>query len=145
MWNVSAMQCCGVKEIAGVRSAFVNCTPGTFDKFEQGLRTYLAPNFGVPLNAYFVFTAVVNTLTPLYGEAFKAFILANDLGTVIESTVNTNPNSSNPLKVYLWTLNLVNVRAWYANQPAAKRLETEKAIGVVRQNSTAPRAIPIIQ
>lgn len=142
MWTVSGMQCCGVKEISGVRSAFTHCTPGTFDQFEAGLRNYLAPNYGVPTNAYFVFTAVETSLTPTYGEAFKAFILKNDLGTVIETTVNRNPNSNNPLRVYLWTMNLPNIKAWYNNQSPNKRLAAEKFAGMIASNATAPHAIP---
>lgn len=141
MWNVTGMQCCGVKEIGGVRAAYTHNTPGTFDQFEAGLRNYLAPNYGNPTNAYFIFTAVENTLTPAYGEAFKAFILKNDLGTVMESAVNRNPNSNNPLRVYLWTMNLANVKVWYANQPLVKRLATEKALGVLSQSATAPHVI----
>jgi hypothetical protein len=47
-----------------------------------------------------------------YGERFAAYIRRHNLGTVTASKRVENPNSGNQLKVWVWTINKRNLRAW---------------------------------
>lgn len=49
-----------------------------------------------------------------YGDRFKAFIEKNKFGTVMETGWNVNPNSSNDLKLFLWTIDWGPLREWAA-------------------------------
>lgn len=156
--SITGLQCCGVKEIGGLRN--IGNTPGTFDGFERELRIFVSSyKDGNITNAYFIFTAVVQHGSPPYGEAFKAFILKNNLGEVQETSVNKNPNSGNQLRVYLWTVDQRNLKAWYTAaavaavplpappKPAVPAVSAEFAALPAdilnRRRPRAPRATPI--
>lgn len=112
-FTITGLQCCGIKEIGGLRT--VGNSAGTFDGFERELRTFISTySNGNVTNAYFIFSAVEAGGVPRYGEAFTAFILKNNLGMVQETTVNKNPNSGNMLRVYLWTIDQPKLKDWYA-------------------------------
>ncbi len=62
------------------------------------------------------------------GEHLKNYIQENNVGTVLESDVNLNPNSSRDLKIYLYTPDLVALKRWEATIGQALIVEEEKRI-----------------
>lgn len=67
----------------------------------------------------FKFILFSDTITPpstrsyLTGKKFAAFIAKNKLGTVTASKVQTNPNTNNRIRVWLWDVNLKALEKWY--------------------------------
>jgi hypothetical protein len=47
-----------------------------------------------------------------YGVQFAAYITKHKLGTVVASPTKVNPNSGNPLKAFIWTVNWPAFRKW---------------------------------
>lgn len=47
-----------------------------------------------------------------YGDRLKAYILQHQLGSVVESPGEVNPNSGRVLKAFIWTINWTAVDAW---------------------------------
>lgn len=52
-----------------------------------------------------------------YGRRFAALIRKEKLGDVLETGRHVNPNSNNHLKVWIWTLDHVALKAWLEKQP----------------------------
>jgi hypothetical protein len=63
-----------------------------------------------------------------YGDKFATFIVENNLGTVVQSQRRTNPNSSNPGKLFLWTL----------NHAALDKFFREHVVDQIKQVGTGP-------
>jgi hypothetical protein len=57
-----------------------------------------------------------------YGKRFAAYITKEKLGTVVETETKVNPNSKNPLKAFIWTIDWDAMRKWLA---ARKKLNQE--------------------
>lgn len=118
--------CCGVKELTELRllddplknmQAFV---ASAYDKggFNGRFRYGLFAEANLP-----------NTRYPkTYGKDFAAFILSNELGEVIETRSNINPNSGNAVKVWLWTINHDAVRAWSVKNPTPVSVEKKQKL-----------------
>lgn len=101
--------CCGIRELNNL-SRFGNEVAAlkSFAKFVYD------PS---KLNSQFrfaVFSEANNYRTKAgYGSRFAAFIRENKLGAVIETEGwATNPNSGNPLKVWVWTVDHDAVKEW---------------------------------
>lgn len=113
--NANSMRCCGVKELtelSGTRDPAAALMTmlnylGRHEYGGPGSRTIL--HFPA---AHIIFTGVTKTRSN-YGERFANFIRENNLGEVIESVVKRNPNSGNPLKVWVWSIHRNNLEAWW--------------------------------
>lgn len=110
--RVNETSCCGLREISGLSE---HRTPAiamqAFCRFSLGLDYNYNGRLGRTLEfSHAVFTAATGKND--YGEKFAAFILRNKLGTVTPSQRRNNPNSGNPLKVWVWTLHQTNVKKW---------------------------------
>jgi hypothetical protein len=66
--------------------------------------------------AFFVFSQAGDahdvTASGGYGDYFTSFIIEENLGTVQETEPALNQNSSNLVKVFLWTVNQDTFRDW---------------------------------
>lgn len=119
--ELNNLRCCGVKEISELSIygspeeallAFDNLTYGKLiKKYKPNGVDYSwkADPFG--RFRYVMFTQANapdrgpgKTGRNLYGEKFAALITENGLGNLHETTDNINPNSSNNVKVWLWTI-----------------------------------------
>ena len=106
---LNSMECCGLREIHGISQhrdpevAFkrlINDNKESDWCWDDTRKS--PPNW--PSNWRFaVFTQA--GARSRYGNKFAAYIKANNLGEVIETATKVNPNSSNPLKTFVWTLN----------------------------------------
>lgn len=109
--HVRRLTCCGVFEISEL--CFHKSPREAMTAFVQ---VVLGPSHGILYNpsrfAYVMFTAAGKEKPLVYGEKFKAYIVKEGLGTVVETGVNLNPNSNNQLKVFLWTVNHPALAAW---------------------------------
>lgn len=74
---------------------------------------------------HYIFTAVVKYVkeskgqkSPKYGPQFKAFILKNKLGTVVEGAAKPNRlnHPDHIVKAYIWNPHITNLKAWYKTQ-----------------------------
>jgi hypothetical protein len=122
------MQCCGVVELHNLRDHYLDSgVPGVPARPDpkaalQCLGIYSAEwqkatHYDVPKKfIHAIFTGVTHTD---YAPAFKDFITAEKLGSVVETPARVNPNSGNSIKCYLWTLNNYNdLVKWWADHPA---------------------------
>ena len=114
--SISNMQCCGIKELAGLST----CNSATdamrqFGKLTHG-RTY-QDTAGIIRAAPFVqFRYVVFTQARSgYGQDFAQLITKAKLGELIETSSNVNPNSSNYVKVWVWTVDHVALKGYLDN------------------------------
>lgn len=127
--EVEVTGCCGVGEIedlshcSGPESAMkefceIIYEEGTMDDpyGEEGNK-----RGNIPKNLY-TFTGVVkhtdNSSSSrgfTYAPDFKAFILKHKLGTVVESKGRTNIHNhpTHVIKVYVWSVNQRNLKAWH--------------------------------
>lgn len=53
---------------------------------------------------------------PTYGRDFARFITSHKLGEVICTGRHINPNSSNLLRAWIWTVDWDQLRTWYATE-----------------------------
>lgn len=123
MYLNSNWSCCGVREIAALFSS--RSAEGAMRDFISEIKTERGYG-GYPIQKdkfrYAVFTGTVHSRAV---PRFAAFIEANNLGEVICTGFNVNPNSNNRLKVYVWTVDHDAVQAW--GKKNGKRSKSAKA------------------
>lgn len=117
------MNCCGIREIAGLsyfrrkpdEAMLALCSrllPEPIRTRKQPYEYLLHPNS--MRFKYFIFSQAGRRDRYNYGEQFKAYIEKMDFGTVIQTeNGHVNPNSGNELVVYLWTINREPLIAWF--------------------------------
>ncbi len=101
--QVNQTQCCGFKEIDGIEYA------NTPEETKQALKDVCRDFFDGEDAAFLFFTGVSKER---YGQKFKALILKNKLGTIIETKAKRNPNSGNAIKAWVWTVNRKNFKEY---------------------------------
>jgi hypothetical protein len=104
------LHCCGVKEIHGIQSRhmFRNRASEVYEYVDQSpiemlreVQKLMNPLHLGRQRPFWVFTDA--TSMPQVGAALADFIRQHNLGTVLETTREHNPNSGNSVRVYLWT------------------------------------------
>lgn len=108
-------KCCGYREIHGLgfyrspQKALLDLLKGQMG----GCQNIADLGVRVARFRYVMFAqAASHKMEKSYGDRFKAFLLHNKLGTVIETDWNINPNSYNQLKIFIWTIDWTTTRAW---------------------------------
>jgi hypothetical protein len=131
--NFAAVACCGVREISLLSSytdpkvAMRMFGQGLFSKRPGEQKTS-------PMFRYVVFTQAQAQNTRLtetgYGYRFAAYIREHNLGTLIDTPFNVNPNSNNNLKMWVWTVDLeVTKRHW---EELDKEHQTERQAALAK-------------
>lgn len=123
MIELRGMGCCGLREITGLslmRDRSVT-TLKTDPKLAMSnvVATMLAPypqerRIAKTISEMNWIDAVftqANTTFP-YGEDFRNYILDHRLGSVISNDFKRNPNSSNQIRTYVWTMDRSNLAKW---------------------------------
>lgn len=109
--------CCGIRELHGL-SQYVD-RRRVFDA-QKALKDFTKmvyyPDHLGRWRDRWRFAIFAENRSYTYGREFMAFIKELGLGDVVESQRDVNPNSSNQLKVYLWTVNHEAVKAWMKDQ-----------------------------
>lgn len=108
MYVNDMLNCCGLREICELSSCTALEAMNNFvrDEFEY----YHVDNDEATLKfRHVIFTEAGRGR---YGARFAAFIRNNNLGTIIETPRERNPNSGNLLKCFVWTLNIPNIKQW---------------------------------
>lgn len=107
--------CCGLREITDLSShrepeeAFLNLLRLLNNPYYPRTRRW----------RHAVFTEAKGN----YGRKFATFLRQNHLGKVVCTPKEINPNSGNPLRAFVWTVDWPAVEAWeQANQPALDAL-----------------------
>ena len=158
---MTKLDCCGVKEIAGVSSYTGRpeaCLLDLMSQFVRDARDNQSPYCYVSLPAgYFLFTEArrptpAEGSTPAhYGQDLAAYIEQEKLGAVHLAPIIRNPNSGNFIQTYLWAIDHTAFTAWWeakrppelAPQPGEHRYSVALTDGQCRWNSEAvftPRA-----
>lgn len=119
--NFQSVACCGVREISSLstypdpKEAMRMFGQGLFSKRVGEVKTS-------PMFRYAVFTQAQSQSTPIcegkslidkgtgYGYRFANYIREHNLGDLIETPFNVNPNSNNNLKLWVWTINLETIK-----------------------------------
>ena len=118
------LSCCGVKEIRGLSysgsasEAFREFGKLTFQRTQLDLQGNPQP---APIDKFrYVLFSQAGKPEYEYGTAFAEFLREHNLGTILETSFNLNPNSGNQLKVWLWTVDWGAVKAWFATHAEKK-------------------------
>lgn len=102
-----SMVSCGVHEIYGLKKSprqnIKDFAQQHWDSYEQEWWEF------VP------FVIFSDTVKSGSGQKLADFITSNDLGIVRTLRARTNPNSGNKIKVWLWSVNIPEVKT-YANK-----------------------------
>lgn len=111
MIGIEDLQCCGVKELVGVRDKPEDIIEeiAAFHVEDQGFR-------------YLIYT---DTKTFPGGKRLTNFIRSKKLGSVTSPRMGVNPNSGNKLKAYLWRLDLNAIRKYYNENLASSRRNSD--------------------
>lgn len=112
--DVRHMDCCGFREISGLEDAKdPEDALLTFCLTQTG-QSYVGARYVKALRlscSHVVFTEVQGDGG--YGRKFAAFIKAKKLGTVVESSVSSNPNTNNKLRGYIWVISPAALAKWW--------------------------------
>lgn len=104
--EIRTTRCCGIREIDGIQD---------YSENEEGAKELLIdaiPRLTGELDGAFAFFSC-NDESEM-GAELMSFIEENDLGSVQQTRTVLNINSGNNLTMYIWTLNLDNMRNWHA-------------------------------
>lgn len=94
-----------------------------------------------------------DTAGPKYGQNFAAFIREHRLGDVVETGRHVNPNSSNKLKVWVWTVDHAALVGWLKDD-ARKRHKAQPTVSLFagggdrwagNPESNATGAVPTVE
>lgn len=96
------MNCCGAGEIHGLM--------GNPKLFMRELLPRMHRYDGEQFNGIYLMYSDINTCQR--GETLTKYILENKLGDIATLPPQTNPNSGNLLKVWLWSIDFKVLDAW---------------------------------
>jgi hypothetical protein len=94
--------CCGVREIDGL--AFYDGKP------EEAMKVVAKNTVYDHTWRHALFTQAGKGKR--YGTNFATYITKHKLGTVVATPTKVNPNSGNPLKAFIWTINWPAFKKW---------------------------------
>lgn len=119
------MRCCGIKEVNGI--SHVRGQTAAMRQICSKLS--MTTRNGTPNCSHLIFSEADGRLYVAYGDKLAAFITRNNLGHVVGSEEARNPNSGHMLKVWVWTLDKVALKAWWtAHKPKPKRRVTRGGV-----------------
>lgn len=118
LWFETCGQCCGVCEISGIgenspKMILRSAADGLYSDEYQGRFRFM------------VFTGSTENDSLKTAAALKAFILKNKLGEVIKTKKRENPNTTNIIQMYVWTINHNTFRRWARKQGTDVVFRTE--------------------
>ena len=76
----------------------------------------LVPSLSIP----FIHVIFSENLKNGYGAKLAAYIEKQHLGYVVSTKTRANPNTSNPITAYIWTLNRAGLAKWWKAQKKEK-------------------------
>ena len=131
MPTLTAMGCCGLRELyigwdyasLDQRTTPVDAVKFLCQQFSGRKMNTRTREFKATLNlsmCQVVFTQntkakdAEDTSALNYGVRLATYITKHKLGSVVQSETAKNPNTSNPITVFVWTLNAKNLRTWWA-------------------------------
>jgi hypothetical protein len=120
--------CCGIREINGLSSHCVTTSIGEPPKELNVMSAFKAFASKVSRRRIWTFEGkevkratddfkwrfclFTQNKNNTYGDQFAAFIRDNQLGQVLETDTQVNPNSGNPLKLFIWTVDWPRLNAY---------------------------------
>ena len=100
--NLDSMNCCGLREASGLQD-----TP-----IKDCIYEVARSRFGYEYEK-FGFVIFSEKAECRRGSKLKAYIKKHKLGTVVQSPIEVNPNTSNRLRVYIYTIHQDNLLKWW--------------------------------
>lgn len=112
--SVYNTQCCGIDEYINMYR-YKNVKEFLINNIDEQTDDWSNNETDFSLITPFVLFSDVkeNNLNKVTGEKVYKYITKNKLGEVFKSKSRVNYNSDNHLTAYLWTINRVNLKAWY--------------------------------
>lgn len=138
------MDCCGVKEISGIRYDYRHPRPLKMLRDIWAMAERAKWGF-----AFLVFTDHNSTRN---GQKFAEFLRKHDLGEIVETKKKRNSNSGNMVRVWVWGVNKRKMKAfaktegWYDELTRQEKEWEEKkaALGRTAYAWNAPHLVRII-
>lgn len=106
----SYLDCCGLREMSGI-AAPAGTILKQFGSYCYNDGVGVAFRYEDAKFRHVIFSQAGARST--YGVKLAAFITRHKLGTVVASPTKINPNSGNPLKVWIWTVNHQRTYNWW--------------------------------
>lgn len=105
---IQDMQCCGIREMDGL----LDSSKETVQEFCSDIDSDSSYN-GRPWPRFRY--AIFSDIGPKHtrGNPLASYIRRHKLGKVVSTNWNVNPNSDNPLKVWVWTLDGKMLKKWW--------------------------------
>lgn len=99
------MACCGITEIQGLSD---------HRNSEEALKEFCRIAGGYDWEWRFRFAVFTEAggKKSTYGKNFARYIEKHGLGEVVATKTKVNPNSGNPLKAFVWTMNIPALKSW---------------------------------
>lgn len=124
--HLRTTECCGFREICELsRTGTGEDAVKEFCRLNMRAR-YIGGSFTIKQVLQLHFSHVLFTeVQPKgaivgYGKRLADYIEEHNLGTIVASTIATNPNSRNRLRGYIWTINKRALTAWHKKHGAGK-------------------------
>lgn len=121
--ELTGMKCCGIRELSGLshqdnpqKSMYQFARLTYLREIEDSTKKGSFLKRPDPGFRYILFSQARRDNK--YGVEFGAYIESNGLGKVAETPFNVNPNSSNPLKIFIWTVDHDALKAWVKKNEA---------------------------
>lgn len=109
--RVDNTSCCGLNEIVGVAYNSPQDVMRMVCEYKNLSDTKDNRDY-VPL-MFFTDTIYKKKPAVQSGQSFAKFIEDNKLGVLSKSTIRINPNSSNRIRCWIWSVNFPNLINWY--------------------------------
>ena len=100
--DLENMNCCGIREASGLQDTPIKNCIYAVARLRFG---YEQEQFG--------FVIFSEEASYRKGSKLKAYIKKHKLGTVVQSPIEVNPNTSNRLRVYIYTIHQDNLQKWW--------------------------------
>lgn len=106
--EIEDLACCGTCEINGIKDNTPQYVIGAMHQY-----LFFTNGKEVSWRNRRVFAYFTDNRDKKFGNALEKYIKKESLGAIIKTQTRINPNSKNPLKVWVWTLNHDNIKKWY--------------------------------
>lgn len=99
--EINELECCAVQEIDGIKGLIPYAILGQIgnDRYENDNK-----------RPFYIFT---ESRDMKEGANLATYIKKHHLGNILITEKKINPNTTNFVKVYLWTIHKKNFREWY--------------------------------
>lgn len=125
MPNILETHCCGLGDLAGIQDGDVTpeqCVTAVLNDQPVAFVTFAQATFNTSSDLDSPEDVRLYKHINGAGKRLAAYIRKHKLGSVTGGSVHRNPNSGNPLRVWLWALDREAIRKWYNARKSKPRV-----------------------